>query len=243
MAKQTNSKLRQAVFALLFVLGGLALLFGTMFLVEFISDKANEPVEFEEGESVEIAFVDPETGKKFTACSTSLGTLNRTELYGEFEGRRFYRVGLMDENWLVEGEELDGLIYVAEGQEVPDLASFNAIAAQIYVDGVDNWVGKFLPSEVYLEDSEALGDNYVDESRYTNLTVTSLVHGEDVGMVVNVDPSYTYYIRLLSADYPWLYYEVSFLRDTNGINYLFDRGTGKTVKCPDELTVRLCGAE
>ena len=243
MAKHTDSKLRQAAFALIFVVLGLALLFGIMYLVEYIRDKADEPVEFQSGETAEIAFVDPETGKKFTACSTSLGTLNRTKPYGEFQGRSFYRVGLMDENWLAEGEAIDGLIYAAEGQSVPDLASFNAIAAQIYVDGVDNWVGKFLPSEVYLEDPESLGDNYVDESHYTNLTVTSLVHGEDVGTVVNVNPAYTYYIRLLSADYPWLYYEVSFLRDTNGINYLFDRGTGKTVKCPDELTVRLCGAE
>ena len=50
-----------------------------------------------------------------------------------------------------------------------------------------------------------------------------------------------FYIRLYSENYPGLYYEVGFCTDENGMAYLTDMVTGKTVPCPDEVTVRMIG--
>ena len=59
---------------------------------------------------------------------------------------------------------------------------------------------------------------------------------------LNLDEEYSIHIRLLSPDYPGLYYLIAFFRDYNGVNYLYDRGAKKAVICPENVLIGLFGA-
>ena len=80
-----------------------------------------------------------------------------------------------------------------------------------------------------------------EETHLCRLVADSIMNGEAVTVPVTTDTIQNhYYIRLLSQDYPGLYYLVSFF-GYNGRYFLRDDAMGKTVYCPNEIILRMVG--
>ena len=98
------------------------------------------------------------------------------------------------------------------------------------------------PKRFISEAKDVLGGSYVYRSTDTEeITLKSFAPVAAGIFMGELTEENEFYIRLYSENYPGLYYEVGFCTDENGMAYLTDMVTGKTVPCPDEVTVRMIG--
>ena len=93
----------------------------------------------------------------------------------------------------------------------------------------------------FYEKSVADKNKTEDGTKYIALIKNAFLKGDQTTPTGEPSDENEFYIRLYSKNYPGLYYEVLFYTDTNEVAYLWDRVSGKTVACPDELTVRMIG--
>lgn len=161
------------------------------------------------------------------------------------------------------------LPYVYRLSTFPDFtaANFEPIAAQLWLEGdyAAQEMGKLLPEEEYLEsywttdelarlraerESERLLCEQNNEKYYASYDYVYMIRDtiakEEIiktepPTVNEMDIDFTLHIRLLSAAYPGLYYEVVFWRDLNGMNYLYDMEHGNSYYCPVPLTYYFWG--
>jgi hypothetical protein len=141
-------------------------------------------------------------------------------------------------------DSVEGVSFVYRASTVDDVTinNFNPIGARVYVEGTSSvYIDSFYCAQEYLPD-ELKSDDLVDDSALIYSIRDSLIDDERV--TINSDDILTddmYHIRLLSADYPGLYYDVLFFTDANGEQYLEDRGTGEYVLARDDLVARMIG--
>ncbi len=166
-------------------------------------------------------------------------------------------------------ENDNDLPYVYRINTFPDFTveSFEPIAAQLWLEGDSSaqQIGKLLPEEEYLEsywsvddlnrlraerESERLICEQNHEKYYASYDYVYMIRDtiakeevqkREAPTVNEMDLDFTLHIRLLSAAYPGLYYEVVFWRDTNGMNYLYDMEHGNSYFCPEPLTYYFWG--
>ncbi len=124
--------------------------------------------------------------------------------------------------------------------EEPTLYTFEPIAAEVYNETNAVKVTTFYADEKYLPEDEKNGVVGDRDSALCQSIATAIENGEDVA-VDNISTEDMFFIRLLSKKYPGLYYLVVFFGNGTGRYYLRDRATGKTVVCPNEITVRMVG--
>lgn len=200
------------------------------------------------GEPTENGFIDPDTGIEYVDV-TPMG------LYPVDPGEEFITVSVDGEEtvyhevWFEDPSrflcyEVEGYYFLMRASDVkePDLREFNPIAASIY--SKNNTV-KF---DNLFADPEYLPEENRDEETYGETALVkqiqdAIMDGESVEVNIKAEDIGThFYLHMLSADYPGLYYIISFF-SYNGRYFLRDDAMNKTVYCPRDVIIRMVGEE
>lgn len=197
--------------------------------------------------ATEKGFVLKAEGIEYELCSPfAVKPIALGDPYAQFEDTTFYSIPYQkSEEFLCDHDEASGSSFVYRNANLPDVtvASFDAIAAWIYLDGKEpTMVGQFYADDRYLPE-EKRGLNASQDTELVRSITNALVSGEAVTVPDSeYTDSDTYYFRLLGERYPGLYYLVCFFADINGRYYLEDMGTMKIVNCPDAVRDRMVGS-
>lgn len=197
-----------------------------------------------EGESTPHGFKNPETGIEYVQVAEK-------GLYAVNKGEEFIKVGEetyftvlheKPEQFLCIEDSGELLLYRAKDVKEPDVSEFKPIAGQIYNATNTVLITYFYADNKYLpEDKQE--HNPTEDSHLCELIAKQLTEGEAVTVNATYDTIQDqFFIRLLSQDYPGLYYLVVFY-GYEGRYYLYDRAAGKTVFCPNDIIVRMVGEQ
>lgn len=198
------------------------------------------------GEWTVYGFIDKETGIEYVDVAPF-------GLYAVSKGEEFIKVGDGDsevtyyevrfestENYLCVEDSGELLLVRNKDIEEPTIETFNPIAASIFDGNNQVELTKFIADEQYIPDDIENGVVGERDSALCQNIAKAIVEGEDT-TVTKVSEEDRYYIRLLSKDYPGLYYMVVFFGNDAGRYFLRDRATGKTVYCPHDIIARMVG--
>lgn len=154
---------------------------------------------------------------------------------------KFYEVWFEDtQNFLCYEDSGSYFLVRSERVKEPTVAEFNPIAASIYGSSNTVFISSFYADNQYLPEDQR-EHSPTEDSWLCRLIAETLTDGESVSVPVNTNNIQDlYYIRLLSQDYPGLYYLVSFF-GFNGRYFLRDDAAGKTVYCPRDIILRMVG--
>ena len=200
------------------------------------------------GEPTELGFIDPETGIEYVDV-TPMG------LYPVDKGEEFISVNVDGETTVyyeVEFEntknflcyEIEGYYFLmrASGIKEPTLKEFNPIAAQIYSQNNTVKFDNLFADMEYIPE-ENRDDITQGETALVKQIEDAITNGEEVTLNIKEnDLSVHFYFHMLSADYPGLYYIVSFF-GYNGRYFLRDDTINKTVHCPRDVIIRMVREE
>lgn len=197
-------------------------------------------------EVTENGFIDTETGIEYVEVEP-MG------LYPVDPGEEFLTVKSGDtktvyyEVWFEETSrflcyEIEDNYFLVRAKTVkePTVTEFKPIAASIYAGNNTVYIDSLYANTEYLPEDKQ-NENHVGESELCKLIASTIETGEAVSVPVTEDTIENHYsIRLLSKDYPGLYYLVSFFK-YNGRCFLRDDRLGKTVYSPYDVNVRMVG--
>lgn len=199
------------------------------------------------GTQTDLGFRDEDTGIEYVNCNIiAVKPLAMSdEPYCEAGEVPYYSVNFEEPSrFLCDFDKESGSSIVYRNRELPDITieNFNAIAAFLYIDGVQpQRVAQLYADDEYLAD-ELKGQNPSQDTALVRQITDALVNGEE--RVVPREESSdedVYYFRLLSQDYPGLYYSVCFFGDIHGRYYVQDMATFRIVDSPAEITAWIVG--
>lgn len=214
------------------------------FLIALISVVTLVGCHKETGEWTVYGFIDNENEIEYVDVAPfGLYAVNRGKEYikvGEGSNQiTYYEVQFESpENYLCVEDNGEYLLVRNKDIEEPTIETFNPVAAAIFDGNNQALITRFYADEQFIpEDVEngVVGDR--DSSLCQNIA-KAIVEGEDT-TVDKVSEEDRFYIRLLSKDYPGLYYMVVFFGNDAGRYFLRDRATGKTVYCPHDIIARM----
>lgn len=198
-------------------------------------------------EHEEWGFVDTKTEIEYVACNPiAVKPIAMGEVYCEADETPYYEINFEEPSrFLCDLDKESGSSIVYRNKELPEITieNFNAIAAFLYIDGVT----PVKLAQLYADDEflpeELRGQNPSQDTDKVKMITDALINGEE-RMVSDEDyvEDDTYYFRMLSADYPGLYYTVCFFGDQYGRYYVEDMGTFKIVDAPSEIVAWIIGS-
>ena len=200
------------------------------------------------GTPTELGFRDDNTGVEYVNCNVvavkplAMGE----EAYCKAGEIPYYAINFEDPSrFLCDFDKESGSSIVYRNRELPDITveNFNAIAAFLYIDGIQpQRVAQLYADDEYLPE-ELQGQNPSQDTALVRQITDALVNGKE-RVVPSSDYSDEdlYYFRLLSADYPGLYYSVCFFGDLYGRYYVQDMATFRIVDAPSEITAWIVGS-
>lgn len=200
------------------------------------------------GTPTELGFRDEATGIEYVGCSViavkplAIGE----EAYCEADGVPYYTINFEDPSrFLCDLDQASGSSIVYRNRELPDITieTFNANAAFLYIDGLTPVrVAQLYADDEFLPD-ELKGQSPSQDTALVRQITDALVNGAE-RTVASADYSEEnlYYFRLLSADYPGLYYSVCFFGDIYGRYYVQDMATFRIADAPSEITAWIVGS-
>ena len=200
------------------------------------------------GTQTEFGFRDETTGIEYVACNViAVKPLAMSEdAYCKADDVSYYTINFEDPSrFLCDLDAASGSSIVYRNRELPDITigNFNAIAAFLYLDGLTPVrVAQLYADDEYLPD-ELKGLNPSQDTALVKQVTDALVNGTE-----RFVPSSEYsdddlfYLRLLSADYPGLYYSVCFFTDIYGRCYVQDMATFRIADAPSELAAWIVGS-
>ncbi len=242
---QENKKLKELLI-LVAVIGGVVLvLLAFYFVPKWVRDYKNRPPDahhgtMNENKEDEVIFTNSETGIGYIRCPIGLGANTvKSYPYMTIEGSsiKLYEIDYQEPTQFISEAKnalLGSYVYRAEETELPTLDSFAPIAADIYKG--DFQTGSFYSAEIAAQS----GGKVEDGTKYVN-AIKEALNGSAAELTGEMSDEDEFSIKLLSKTYPGLYYELMFFTDENGVAYISDLVTGKTVKSPDIITVRMLG--
>lgn len=187
-------------------------------------------------------FYDKENDIQYLACNQlAVRPVTVTEEYATDGQRTYYKIHFEDpKRFICDSKEDISFVYRASTVEDITINNFNPISAYVYREGKTSlWVDTFYCEQKYL-DEEDRREGEPDDSELVYTIRDALIEDERVKVSENlISREDEYYIRLMSADYPGLYYTVVFFTDINEQAYLKDRGTGDIVIAPDNIKARM----
>ena len=194
----------------------------------------------------DLGFVDKKTGVEYVACNVlAVKPIEIGEAYCESDSMTYYEIDFESpERFLCDFDEPSGSSIVYRNASLPDITigNFNAVAAFLYLDGkTPVRVAQLYADDEYLPD-ELKGQNPSQDTAKVRQITDALKNGEErtVSDSDYIEDS-TYYFRLLSPDYPGLYYTVCFFGDRYGRYYVEDMGTFKIVDAPADIIAWIIG--
>ena len=220
-----------------------ALLLIFLFVLSFFSCSDKEPLKGHTVELTEFGFTDPKTGIEYETFSNpiSVYALEREEAVCNDGKMQYYSIKWEDSNLFL--CDKDGIGYKAAG--TPDLTIdvFDPVASLVYYGSAYLTTlyceEKYRDPEVsYPEDTE-----FQDDSDLVYAIRDAILEEEETFLPVELDDDNTFILRMLSANYPGLYYVVVFTMDMDGNCYLYDRATRKAVYAPEDVVERFIGDE
>lgn len=238
MAKNNtgNGKLKEAL-GILAVIAGTGLILLLVYLLSHC-DFERKPDPHKGNLESGYTLVDSESGIKYVRCPQGIGAnVIKDEYLTVGSGDiKLYTIVFEDpKEFISEAKDALGgsFVYRAESTEEIKLESYAPISAGIYKNDmeIDN----------FYVDSVAEEYSVTDGTMLTKCIQDALLTDEDVKDTGEYTDKNDFYIRLYSKKYPGLYYEVMFFTNTDGVAYLLDMVTGKTVLCPDIITAEMIG--
>ncbi len=200
------------------------------------------------GKDTEDGFYDPNTKTEYAYCTPmKLYPVNHGEEeyltinYEDGTKTVFYTVDFEDPLEFICYED-SGYYFLARNKDIeePSVSEFNPIAASIYGSSNLNFLASFYADNEYLPD-ELKEHNPTEDTWLCQMVAEYITEGENVSVPAKAeDLEDLYYIRLLSQDYPGLYYLISFF-GYNGRYFLRDSSINKTVYCPRDIVIRMVG--
>lgn len=194
------------------------------------------------GTPTEEGFRDDNTGIEYVMCNfLTLSAVEKGEEYISVDGETYFEVKYEEPERFLCAEDESGLVlYRAADVKEPDAYAFNPISAGIFVNN-QTYITSFYADDKYLPEDKR-GLNPTQDTALCKAMAEALKYSQEMDVPPeSITDSDTYFVRLCSMDYPGLYYIVVFFGDSTGRYYLRDRGQGKTVLCPDEVTKRMVG--
>lgn len=195
-----------------------------------------------DGEATPHGFKNPETGIEYVqVAEKGLYAVNKGNEYIKVDGETYFTVlHEKPEEFLCIEDSGELLLYRAKDLKEPNVSEFKPIAGQIYNSTNTVLITYFYADNKYLpDDKKEL--NPTEDSYLCEMIAKQLTEGEAVTLNLTYeDLSDQYFIRLVSQEYPGLYYLVVFY-GFEGRYYLYDRAAGKTVLCPHDVIVRMVG--
>lgn len=192
----------------------------------------------------DLGFYDKKNGIQYEICSMrAVRPLAVGEEYATDGENIYYTIPFQEPKEYI-CDRIEGVSYVYRASTMAEITinNFNPIAAFVYIEGEASLpVSTFYCAQEFLPE-ELRGENMQDDSELVYSIRDALIKDERV-MVKDqdIDHKNDFYLRLLSADYPGLYYMVVFFTDINGEAYIRDRGTNDVVAAPVDLTLRIIG--
>ena len=236
MSKNKTSYLK-TFFPLIFVISIVALIAAIMLLGEFIEYIKDKPLEFE---PIDDYVVDSENDLTYRPCNKAVVAISLGDkCFAEAGDASFYSIDFMNsDEYIALSRSEGGTVYYSDKVKDVSFETFSPIAARIYATSVFSGapLDYFVAAQEYLESNSG---NVTDDTEYTNAVYDCVINGDSVAIPSSLDDSATLYLLMLSAEYPGLAYQITFMKDKNGIAYLYDPATQKCVLCSDALTVRL----
>ena len=200
------------------------------------------------GTPTELGFRDDSTGIEYVNCSVvAVKPLAMSdEPYCEAGKIPYYAINFEDPSrFLCDFDQESGSSIVYRNRELPDITveNFNAIAAFLYIDGIrPQRVAQLYADDEYLPD-ELKGQNPSQDTALVKQITDALVNGtERVVSPEDYSDEDLYYFRLLSQDYPGLYYSVCFFGDIYGRYYVQDMANFRIVNAPAEIVAWIVGS-
>lgn len=205
--------------------------------------EGEEPLRGYEVSITEFGFTDPETGVEYEMFSNpiSVYALERDEPICNDGNVQYYSVKWEDSaKYLC---DKDGIVYKAVG--VPDLTIdiFDPVAAFVYYGSA--YLTTLYCEEKYRDPEISYPDDteFQDDSDLVYAIRDAILNESETQLPLELDDDNTFTLRMLSANYPGLYYVVVFTVDTEGNCYLYDRATRKAVYAPQDVIDRFIGDE
>ena len=205
--------------------------------------EGEEPLRGYEVSLTEYGFTDPETGIEYEMFSNpiSVYALEKDQPLCNDGDIQYYSVKWEDSSKFL--CDRDGVVYKAVG--VPDITidTFDPVAAFVYYGSAYLTTlyceEKYRDPEVsYPEDTE-----FQDDSDLVYGIRDAILNEPATELPLELDDDNTFILRMLSANYPGLYYVVVFTTDTEGNSYLYDRATRKAVYAPEDVVDKFIGDE
>ena len=201
------------------------------------------------GENTDYGFYDPNTDTEYTYCTPSKlypVTADEEEEYLTIQqkdgsSRVFYKVYFEDPLEFLCYKDA-GYFFLAMNRDMdePTVTEFNPIAASIYSETNLTKIGDFYADNEYLPD-EKKEHSPTEDSWLCQMIAQHIDERENVNVMATAEEiTNIYRIRLLSQDYPGLYYLITFF-EYNGRYYLEDKSINKTVVCPNDVVARMVG--
>ncbi len=190
--------------------------------------------------SNDYGFDDAETGIGYVSCGRAVYAVTVGKVYARDQyGNEYCEIKFESPSRFLCDNNIDlPSVYRAKGEPEITMENFNPVSAFLYLEGEASlWVDQLIAEAKYTGHEDV-----PDDSEITYAIRDAILLDEPVldtaPAATEMDTSYTVHIRLLSPDYPGLYYELVFWRDLDGVNYLYDMGTGLSYLCPYIVTYR-----
>lgn len=208
-------------------------------LLTFLLSGCDKLVEIEEND---LGFYDEENGIQYVSCSYfAVKPVLVGEEYANDGERTYYKIPFQEPTEYI-CDNVDGVSFVFRASNLEDITvnNFNPIAAMVYLEGTTStYLTTFYCEEKYRSEEDKEKEGLQDDSALVYSIRDSLINDEKVTVTAEFSTENMYYIRLLSADYPGLYYCVVYITDVNGEEYLLDRGTKQYILARDDLVARM----
>ncbi len=149
----------------------------------------------------DIEYINAPVSYEPTGSGTEYARFNKTVLYSI--------PGAEPSQWLAEKYEGIGSVFYASDLVLPGPAEFKTTKILIFMPGYDN-----MPLA-------SIDDPEIIASLIDKITNGSAAEAE------NTDDSYS--LKLISSAYPFIRYNLIYIKSSDGERYLYDRGTKRTV--------------
>ena len=205
--------------------------------------EGEEPLRGYEVSLTPYGFTDPETGIEYEMFSNpiSVYALEKDEPLCNDGDMQYYSVKWEDSTKYL--CDKDGVVYKAVG--IPDLTIdvFDPVAAFVYYGSA--YLTTLYCEEKYRDPEISYPDDTVfqDDSDLVYAIRDAILNEPETQLPLELDDDNTFILRMLSADYPGLYYVVVFTSDAKGNCYLYDRASRKSVYAPEEVVEKFIGDE
>ncbi|MEG1742595.1 MAG: hypothetical protein RR246_00315 [Clostridia bacterium] len=186
------------------------------------------------------SFINPDTGIEYVACSPAIHPIVVSDVYCAYSSEtQFSKIKNEDPLRLICDDDKI-LSYVYRDKNLPEITmkTYNPVMAYLFLEGATSqYLYTLHPEKKYLSESAQAAGETPDGSEYIYTIRDTINNTAPVENDPNkdIDENVTVFIRLCSADYPGLFYEVIFWSNKAGDYFLMDRGTKLSYDCPESV--------